>query len=635
MKHQQLTWTSSAKRVVQVSIVAGLGGLATALYQTPDMPSQHAGRMSPWRGVAGCTYLNGGAGNIYIPIDTLKAATPVPIHCVDGSGKPMVKASVHQVPIGIPSLTHATWRFRGSPGTQAVRAVEEKKGQTPYTRAVVKGADIELTIAPEDQTRAQSVVLCMTGNKDECKAVSLDAKPWENYYEGAAVRMAGLFVLDIATGINALGSAHTPCFEAQNSAGALPANCPQLPTKPVDRPYRLLNHALYTEAMPGSLIKLFLALAFLNGPLEPRKNEAARLPDATIQTMLKLSDSEGFMDEIFCKRNDFTGCTNLQRVEAAARQLGWNKGCTAGDYWMCAKTDPFLSGNALAGHWIHSGNTLLSAKPAELTSKRETIPLAFDADLAKDCATRAWSRCSGANFAELTAEMWGQGNSMASPAGIADMFARTAQAANGHRYSIAPRLVSGIELQHNAKLPQAQLVTVVNEGTPSLHNKSELAIPQHHATTILGGLQQTHTTGGTAHSACIKVFKTAKACNEIDWIAGKTATPVFSQDRMTLTERNLHCAMLDAAIVEHTGNQEAKRKLTAQRSHCFMNPFKWYAAALKTPGQKNWSKVVVAIVERNYDAVSGKVDAAEDRGANLAAVMALAYAKNWKEQNAK
>jgi hypothetical protein len=241
----------------------------------------------------------------------------------------------------------------------------------------------------------------------------------------------------------------------------------------------------------------------------------------------------------------------------------------------------------------------------------QPVTSGYAATLARECAERAWHRCDGAQFASLSAEAWGQGNALASPAGIAAMFSKLAVAARGDG--------------NGAALPHVALVAhnaAAGSDTPAP------AIDPKHARVILEGLARTHRTDGTAHSACIAVFGSAQACNTIDWLQGKTGTPVFAQERFTAQARVAHCRQLAGQLAAHQGSGEARRKLVALHSHCAMAPYKWYAA-LVTHGAQ--TKVVVALIERNYNTRTGMMDSLQDRSANLAAVAALAWAKQWRE----
>ncbi|MEO5670771.1 MAG: hypothetical protein ABIR26_08790, partial [Ramlibacter sp.] len=120
-------------------------------------------------------------------------------------------------------------------------------------------------------------------------------------------------------------------------------------------------------------------------------------------------------------------------------------------------------------------------------------------------------------------------------------------------------------------------------------------------------------TGGTSASACVAAAS-SKECNAIDWLAGKTGTPVFNHDRITLAERLRLCGN----VLQRRPERRAERELAF---HCGASPVKWYAALVKSsrkPGAP-WDKVIVVTVERNWDRVTGLVDSPADTGVNIAA----------------
>ena len=356
--------------------------------------------------------------------------------------------------------------------------------------------------------------------------------------------------------------------------------------------------------MPGSLIKPILALALLRAPSQYRPG------DEQLRDWLRRSDSVAFLDALFCKSQDFRDCGHTARALVAARDLGWNSDC-ARTASTCARFGLFAKPPSASGAQIHAARIFY--QPAK--NAWQPVSSSYPAALARECAARAWHRCDGAQYASLSAEAWGQGNALASPAGIAAMFSTLAAAARNEGVRALPHVaVAG----HG---PGAR-----DEGEPVYPSH---AINQKHAQIILDGLARTHRADGTAHSACVQVFGSAHACNSIDWLHGKTGTPVFAQERFTAAARVAHCQQLAGKIAAHQGSTESRRKLIALHSHCAMAPYKWYAA-LVTHGRK--AKVVVALVERNYNARTGMVDALHDHGTNLAAVAAIAWARQWREQ---
>ena len=130
------------------------------------------------------------------------------------------------------------------------------------------------------------------------------------------------------------------------------------------------------------------------------------------------------------------------------------------------------------------------------------------------------------------------------------------------------------------------------------------------AEVILSGLSYSHR-NGTARLACEQVLD-ARACREIDWIAGKTGTPTFPNDDRSLDELARLCA---------PGTQ----RTTVEQNACGgLRPYKWYVAAWRTdPANPAWTKVIGILTERNWLADSGRIHGAGDHGPNPAAEIAF------------
>src|ERR1700741_4444483 len=80
------------------------------------------------------------------------------------------------------------------------------------------------------------------------------------------------------------------------------AHCPALPPSPRYEPDRLLNHALFTDALPGSIVKPIMATGFMRDPLYRKKIAAERVSTGflRLQDELKGSDSVAFLNRMFC-----------------------------------------------------------------------------------------------------------------------------------------------------------------------------------------------------------------------------------------------------------------------------------------------------------------------------------------------
>ena len=116
---------------------------------------------------------------------------------------------------------------------------------------------------------------------------------------------------------------------------------------------------------------------------------------------------------------------------------------------------------------------------------------------------------------------------------------------------------------------------------------------------------------------CEQVFD-AKRCRDIDWLAGKTGTPSFPSDGLSLDELARLCRAGAASKAE-----------PVRRGACSgLRPYKWYVAAYRTPGDgaAPWTKAIAVLTERNWLQRSGQVHGAGDHGPNPSAEIAMQIA---------
>ncbi|MEO8312799.1 MAG: hypothetical protein ABI520_16640, partial [Caldimonas sp.] len=132
------------------------------------------------------------------------------------------------------------------------------------------------------------------------------------------------------------------------------------------------------------------------------------------------------------------------------------------------------------------------------------------------------------------------------------------------------------------------------------------------AEVILSGLSYSHR-AGTARTACEQVFD-ARRCRDIDWLAGKTGTPSFPSDGLTLDALVKLC------------RDGAPPSAEARRGACSsLRPYKWYVATWRGDGAKTgpWTKAIAVLAERNWLRSSGRIHGTGDHGPNPAAEIAL------------
>lgn len=642
-------------------------GLWRARFQTPmKVPEIIFRQDNPWRGADGCVYFGPLADQrlLYLQeqrgnAETCPAMAPPGIakQQIVGINRKKGERAADDPAWGIPDdlglILSDLNRIRTPKGiayglhTQAPEPTENPQAADdqpkPHGPNVIPlrgretdvGFSVYLTINPATQTQAQQWASCYTGHSHACDILGLGSnspllKLAAGQYETAAVRMAAVAVIDVASGrIEALGSAHTPCYQQDHDGPSHDRSCPNTPFRPRYDTGRLLNHALFVDSMPASTVKPIMALGFLMDT--PAYRSGQPLQDLWLD--LKKSNSKAFLDRLFCLRESAGGkdCERPKRVQEAAGLLGWNLGCTYEDGSPdCAMLDLLfgrpafkriveesrkqpLSLNLLYGRLFTEppdSKAEQGAAPSEDWTEPEDTQgfrlmgnFRFDRASANACRGQGWSRCKGFRLGgKISNEGWGQGEGRSTAVGVAGMLARLAAAANGADTQAYPHLVDHIG---DAK---GQRYTLPLE---KLAGPQPLGIDPALARLILQGMAS-HQGGGTAHSACVGVFD-PKSCDGINWIAGKTGTPPFHFDQEPLAQIQKTCPT--------TG--------TKMNPECNVMPYKWYVAAFKTQGGADapYDKVVAVLSERNWTRKSGMVQAPGDHGINLSAELALRIIK--------
>jgi cell division protein FtsI/penicillin-binding protein 2 len=255
---------------------------------------------------------------------------------------------------------------------------------------------------------------------------------------------------------------------------------------------------------------------------------------------------------------------------------------------------------------------------------------AFDPKIAAACSrgdyysgagpNRGWRKCTHGHLVYLESEGWGQGNARTTALGAAGMMARLAAAANGQASQRLPHLVDRIS---DANAREFDLAA----GQFGLSDPAKLEIPQQDAALIVQGMISHKAQGtpagsrsGTAYAACIRVFDAA-TCNRIDWIAGKTGTPPYGNDGLTLKEISQKCAVAPSRSAAYGQQQELWTSCSREK------PYKWYVAVFKTDdAQSGFNKAVAVLTERNWyrsGPLAGKVQSPGDHEMNVSAEMAI------------
>lgn len=628
--------------------------------QLVEISAGQVARSNPWGGLPGCTYLGGPANAASVPGYFVGGAQrlcaqPAMAGVADKARPP---AAIAGEPGPGISMTDPRWMVPPSLDAmlRPLQSLQRPSGELyrAYTEAdaMVKGAptgyrygpnrielngnpvdvgfSVDLTIEPAVQALAQKTAACYTGRQDACRALAIrrreDGRQPVGHLllEQAAVRMAAVAIIDIASGrIDALAGALSPCTRQGYDGPGLGSGCDRrLPYRVKYRSDALLNPAVFHVAMPGSVIKPIMAAAFLGDP------GTGRAPDtAVLRSELARSDSQRFLDRMFCAEKGFSGCGRAAHVQAAALSLGWNASCSGQD-GRCGERDLLFGRAADATAETGLVQPLANSVPygrllAEPTAGKAGSPFRLmspgpvDAEPLRLCATGPdgvrpskddWTKCRGASVVDIVAEGWGQGHARASALGVAGMMAAVAAAANGQTTQRAPHLVRAVRGVGPADAAQLNSAVV----RWSLADALPVRLPRGAATVILDGLSTSHR-GGTAQLACEQVFD-ARKCREIDWLAGKTGTPSFPNDGRSLDQLARLCG----------DNSGSAARDPACRS---LRPYKWYVAAYRSnPADPRWTKVIAVLAERNWQASDGHIQGAGDHGPNPAAEIAMQIA---------
>jgi cell division protein FtsI/penicillin-binding protein 2 len=455
--------------------------------------------------------------------------------------------------------------------------------------------------------------------------------------EGAMVRMAAVAVIDVASGrIEALAGAMSPCARQEVDGPGRELNCDKRLPYPVRyRPDALLNPAVFHDAMPASTIKPIMAAAFLtDADVGPRWLSAERAamkkpvqpaPDS-LRGQLMRSDSARFLDRMFCSEKNFSHCQRPWEVQAMAAAFGWNNGCVLARA-DCGKQD-LLFGRAVdataesgairpVSTTVAYGRLLSEPVGGRLGAPLHlTPPAQLDPAIVRHCSLGAagrmrsdddWEKCRGGAVVDVVAEGWGQGHARSSALGIAGMMATLAAAANGQAEVRRPHLVEalrGVGDREHATLASAVLRWDLAAAQPN-------RVPHDAAEVILSGLSYSHR-AGTARTACEQVFD-AKACRGIEWLAGKTGTPSFPSDGLTLNQLLTLCGRAGDA-------QRSKEAACGS-----LRPYKWYVAAYRDGARSSgpWTKAIAVLTERNWTVQGGHIHGAGDHGPNPSAEIAM------------
>ena len=381
--------------------------------------------------------------------------------------------------------------------------------------------------------------------------------------EGAMVRMAAVAVIDVASGrIEALAGALSPCTRQEyDGPGRAPTCDKRLPYPIRYRPDALLNPAVFHDAMPASAIKPIMAAAFLSDPDVGARwlaaEQAAMQRDAVARARQPARPADalglGALPRPHVLRRQGVrrtaagrGTCRRRRSRSAGTPAAPTRAATAASATCCsaARSTPRADAGA-AGAAVDAGRLRPAAgRAARRQARRADAPAppmrARRRRCVRRCAAGAdgrrlsdddWEKCRGGAVVDVVAEGWGQGHARASALGVAGMMATLAAAANGQAEVRQPHLVDARARRRSRGV--AALARRRDALAPRQRPQPQRPVARRRGSDPERPVVQP--SRGTARPACEQVFD-ARTCRDIDWIAGKTGTPSFPNDDVSLDE---------------------------------------------------------------------------------------------------
>jgi len=607
------------------------------LHSWVSMPKHMLTTRSAWSGLPGCVYGTDAKTGQPVVVDRADSATWK--FCQAEVAAQQALRSPFSLWDHVPGLSTlleplSAWRMPQHPQYRE-RVGDDNTTQVGGQKKTV-GMHVQLSIDPSWQASLQTLAECFSGKA--LPACARFATQADGRYEKARVRMAGMAVIDVPTGrLVAAASANSPCYAHDKTRlGAPPADCPNLPEGTVHKPrvpQTLTNHALFTQAPPGSLVKPLLMSGIV-------VRELAQASLVGLDQAMQRSDSQQFLDAFLCRQRLGQGsfspsCDRPALTLKSAHRLGWNSGCdglTDAARAQCGMVD-LMHGLPLAQrpsqlqgadvlNWRASdlpflmGQTLVQPfRSASGVSGYQDMPWPESlpsSEQRKTCATsgaKGYVRCAGPQMA-IISEGYGQGNTLATPTGVASLLATLANSSHGQASNYPHVLVDrvGADGQTDAQLQRLQRAAsaIGPEGIePTVARR------------VLTAMEKTHMPGGTAYSACVRAFG-ADACSASRGVAGKTGTPGDAD------ERSLSQLTQDMRARAQCRNTTAKN--CAQQFPLPRPRYRWYAAVFKSQGSEHYDKAIAVLVHSNWRKSDGRY--ADDQ--NAAAEMGMLAIKQFQ-----
>ncbi|MEK8026770.1 FtsW/RodA/SpoVE family cell cycle protein [Pseudaquabacterium rugosum] len=574
--------------VATTACVMALVAVAYGLYQRLHDPAPQrlaSGRTNPWAPLPGCVRSADGT-----PLQGLPGVPAVTqAVCLPASTGP----TPVQAPASAPLLAPADDALRLALQQSADLAPLVQQRQHAGLRLPQRG-DVTTTLHAPLQARADQLVACLTGQASPaCQALvpATLAARYAQRLEGAAVRSVSLVTLRQRDGA-LLATAHgrSLCSAAQMANTPRPDGCAPEAQRRLARPGRLSQQALRADDMVASTLKLLLADALLNMPGGERWLSGA--PKAQLLAALAASDTPFFIDHLLCfaPGGQPAHCAGPATLARRVAELQLAQGA---DLLPASPGEPEAPHLRLAGLPL----TLPAWPPAGASAARELAAAQRCHALPHD---QRWRGCSGEQLAALVAPLWGQGTARSHPLAVAQLYQRLAAAARGEARYVPPHLLAGT-------------ATAASTSQPTGFKPA-------HAALILEGLQRVPLVG-TGRGACISVFG-PHGCQDMG-LAMKTGTSLFPQAGWTVAERAARCrAVFDHQDQRRAASQPLPAAAARDSLQCALYPMKW--AVLLEPARPGGEALVtVVLVERNWSASTGHLDAGNDRAPNAAMEAAL------------
>lgn len=457
---------------------------------------------------------------------------------------------------------------------------------------VPQRADVVTTLDAGRQATAQALADCLTTSALSASACAgrVPAAAWARYtqrHEGAAARMVSIVQLRVADGaLLAAAHARSPCSAAQQANTTRPAGCPGEAARPLARPGRLSHQGLHAHDMLASTVKPLLADGLLRAPDGERWHQGA--PRAQLQDALVTSDTPFFIDQLLCFAPGLDPATCQRSAALARRQQVLGLSAPIALLGGAGLSVPGLMLPLPA--WPPTGRSA----PAELAAARRCQGRPHD---------DRWRGCDGEQLAAVVAPMWGQGEARGSPLAVARLYQHLAAAERSLR-----------------RVPQPRLWAAAGAG-PAL---AEVGIAPATARLVLEALRQVPISG-TAVSAC-RALLGLRGCQGRGF-AIKTGTSMFPDEHLPVAQRAERCrrAHADESALRQRG-QAIPRALRQTVLACAYYPMKWAVLLHPADPGQGFDSVTVVLAERNSHGTSGRLDAAGDRGPNVAVEVALLLA---------